>query len=95
MSSNGGTPWMSDREEGYLKHCLEAILNEEREMGPIERELRDARGGGWSFRMHNETLRFAFEAARGMGLEDLFLTSSVVDADVLSEAIEAAEALGL
>jgi hypothetical protein len=69
-------------------------------MGPIEQELRRVCEvpmalGLWSLRVSDEALDFCLGAAEGMGIEPIFLGMSRYDADVLSEAIEAAEALGL
>lgn len=74
-------------------------------MGPIEKELRRlgeqwfwlgwVGSKAWPLRMTDAALDFCCGAAEGMGIEALFLGMSKYDADVLSEAIEAAEALGL
>lgn len=67
-------------------------------MGPIERELR-LLGEEWPvphfwvLRVTDAALDFCIGAADGV--EALFLGMSKYDADVLSEAIEGAEALGL
>lgn len=73
-------------------------------MGPIERELRwiasEWRGEDqvsitWPARVNNRTLDFAIEQASQMGLRAEFLLQRTADGEVISEAIEAAEALGL
>lgn len=50
---------------------------------------------GWSIRMSDSALDFCIETAKQMGFEQQFLLGRSVDADVLSAAIEAAEALAV
>jgi hypothetical protein len=49
----------------------------------------------WSWGMPDRVLDFCVETAAQMGLERQFLTTREVDEDILSAAIEAAEALGV
>lgn len=69
-------------------------------MGPILRELwrvseKWPPRHGWSVFCSDDALDFAFKTAEAEGLYLEFLAGKSVDADVLSYAIEAAEALGL
>lgn len=60
-------------------------------MGPIEKELREL-----PFMMHSaDTCMVAYEAARRLRVLAEFVSSDTADDEVLSEAIEAAKALGL
>ena len=66
-------------------------------MGPIEKELRGISWPVklfWVTRVSDAALDFCIETAVAMGLECVFLGMSKYDDDVLSEAIEAAEAFG-
>ncbi len=73
-------------------------------MGPIEQQLRwvasEWRGNEqvsitWPVRVSDRALQFAINASRTLGCHAEFLHTRTADAEVLSEAIEAAEALGL
>ena len=69
---------------------------QEREMGPIERELRAADPDRRAFiGMGHRAITFCIGAAQELRLEYEFCCGSHADEEVLSEAIEAAEALGL
>lgn len=83
--------WMS--EVGRARAAREFAAKMRDDMGPIERELRgiDLPHYDWC----NPTWPVLDDAARSLGLEWRWLETSKFDADVLSEAIEAAEALGL
>jgi hypothetical protein len=61
-------------------------------MGPIERELRESRD---VYGLLTEAFAVCRDAAIDRGWYDEFVRTQNVDADVMSEAIEAAEALGL
>lgn len=62
-------------------------------MGPIERELRLCKPGSGILGLSKDAFRVAVEAADNLDMTDDFLCVQGVDGDVLSEAIEAAEAL--
>ena len=47
----------------------------------------------WAIRMSDRCLDFCIEVSKAMGLEEEFLYGREVDEDVLSEAIQYAEAL--
>jgi len=67
-------------------------------MGPLEKEIRAIVTGGFVFpqpRTTWPTVWLICGAAESLGLGNEFVASQAYDADVFSEAIEAAEALGL
>lgn len=71
--------------------------------GPIEQELRhvsatwteDQMSISWPCRVSDRTLQFTINASRTLGCHAEFLHTRTADREVLSEAIQAAEALGL
>ncbi len=67
----------------------------ERVMGRVELELRGIRCFADLIRASDAAYRTCVAAAAQMGLTVEFAGSNEVDEDILSEAIEAAEALGL
>lgn len=70
-------------------------------MGPLEAKLRAtgearmSKGGFLSWMYWFDETDFEFVCAAAGDWEEEFLTTSDIDVDVLSYAIEAAEALGL
>jgi hypothetical protein len=71
-----------------------------REQGPIEKELRakaDIIPSNWQTfeRMSDEAKKVCWDAAKGMKRPFNYFTSRPVICEVMSEAIEAAERLGL
>jgi hypothetical protein len=82
------TEWMSEYERRWLAM---GQRKQGKQMGPIERELRS----GSPNYLRPEIWRVLNDASKSLGIEWVWLESSDFDGDVESEAIEAAEALGL
>ena len=93
--------WRCQRYQGHeLPHSAAKVYEKERKMGPIEMELRKLAGdwcpnyGYWGL-LSDEAFDVTLGASVSIGSRKEFVHAQTADAEVLSEAIEAAEALNL
>jgi hypothetical protein len=82
--------------EKLRQQWVDGSWDDGRGMGPIERELRKCPPEcGYITALSGVAFELCNESSKRMGIHEEFLNSFTADAEVLSEAIEAAEALGL